>query len=64
MSYNFKYVPRSKYLPVKKDACNYDEMIKIAEDGGKEISDVSKDTLKLAIDEIKNNGEFLWYLHN
>lgn len=53
---NIDFSIESGYLPVKKDACNYGEMIKIAEDGGKEISDVSKDTLKLAIDEIKNNN--------
>lgn len=51
---NIDFSVESGYLPVKEDACNYDEMIKIAEDDGKELSDVSKSTLKLAIDEIKD----------
>lgn len=51
---NINFSVESGYIPVKKDACDYSQIEKVSADAGKELSDICKDTLSLAIDEIKD----------
>lgn len=51
---NINFSAESGYLPVKKEACNYSEIEKATEKSGKQLSDICKDTLSLAIDEINS----------
>lgn len=51
---NINFSAETGYLPVKKEACNYSEIEKATEKSGKQLSDICKDTLSLAIDEINS----------
>lgn len=49
---NINFSSESGYLPVKKDACNFEEIEKVSAESGKELTDICKSTLSTAIDEI------------
>lgn len=49
---NINFSSESGYLPVKKDACNFEEIEKVSAESGKELTDICKNTLSTAIDEI------------
>ncbi len=51
---NINFSAESGYLPVKKESCNYSEIEKATESSGTQLSDICKDTLSLAIDEINS----------
>lgn len=70
---NFSF--ESGYLPVKKDACNFEEIEKVSAESGKELTDICKSTLSTAIDEIneynlytmppfKNSADVRTFLEN
>ena len=52
---NINFSAESGYLPVKKEACDLSEIEKVTSNEGKELTDICKDTLKLAIDEINSS---------
>ena len=51
---NINFSAESGYLPVKKEACDFSEIEKATEKSGKQLSDVCKKVLSLAIDEINS----------
>ena len=52
---NINFSAESGYLPVKKEACDLSEIEKLTSKEGKELTDICKDTLKLAIYEINSS---------
>lgn len=72
---NINFSSESGYLPVKKDACNFEEIEKVSAESGKELTDICKSTLSTAIDEIneynlytmppfKNSADVRTFLEN
>lgn len=72
---NINFSSESGYLPVKKDACNFEEIEKVSAESGKELTDICKGTLSTAIDEIneynlytmppfKNSADVRTFLEN
>ncbi|WP_294409571.1 extracellular solute-binding protein [uncultured Ruminococcus sp.] len=72
---NVNFSSESGYLPVKKDACNFEEIEKVSAESGKELTDICKSTLSTAIDEIneynlytmppfKNSADVRTFLEN
>lgn len=72
---NINFSSESGYLPVKKDACNFEEIEKVSAESGKELTDICKNTLSTAIDEIneynlytmppfKNSADVRTFLEN
>lgn len=72
---NVNFSSESGYLPVKRDACNFEEIEKVSAESGKELTDICKSTLSTAIDEIneynlytmppfKNSADVRTFLEN
>lgn len=72
---NVNFSSESGYLPVKKDACNFEEIEKVSAESGKELTDICKSTLSTSIDEIneynlytmppfKNSADVRTFLEN
>lgn len=53
---NIDFAAGSGYLPVKKEASNFDKIIKTVTDKGKEVDSVVSDTFKVALEDVNNQS--------